>query len=229
MKIRKAIFRWVFILCFPLLLLSSSLAICFNSQWMFNYGFEKYQVSQSTGLSTQNLAKIASSWTSYINSNKEYWDITINQDGKTFTLFTLDEQMHFKDVKALVKFDYLVLFLALILCIGSTVLRLYPITRENTKQITKDILYGSLLSIALICVLAIASLFDFDALFLQMHYLLFSNNYWYAEGYMLELFPGGFWYDAAFISIGLMAGLALISGGIAFFSLRSAKRRHQSE
>jgi integral membrane protein (TIGR01906 family) len=224
MKIFKVVFRWVFILCFPILLLSTSLAICFNSQWMFHYGFEKYKVSQTTGLSTQNLNKIASSWIGYINSNKKYWDITLTQDGSTFTLFSHDEQMHFKDVKALIWFDYLVLCLTLALCFSYVLYRLMTMTGKKDRGLVKDIIMGSAITVGLILVLGIASFFDFDGLFLNMHYLLFSNDFWYAEGYMLELFPGGFWYDAAFITFGLMAGLALISGGIASLRLRSLKR-----
>ena len=225
MKIVKGIIRWIFIICFPVFLLTASLAISFNSHWMFNYGFEKYDVSQTTGLSEQNLEIIAESWTSYINSGKQYWDITLEQNGSSFTLFTLEEQMHFKDVKSLVWLDYIVLLSTFVLCITYVYYRLRSRTNESNKRLAKDIILGGVISMGLILVLGVGSLFDFDALFLQMHYLLFTNDYWYAEGYMLALFPGGFWYDAAFISFGLMAGLALISIVAAIIFLRTTRER----
>lgn len=223
MDIVKNILRWIFILFFPLFLLTASLAISFNSHWIFNYGFDKYDVSKTTGLSEQNLDKIAASWTSYINSSKEYWDITINQNGSSFTLFTSEEQMHFKDVKALVLLDYLVFSLTLVLCIGYGYYSLQTRTKKSYKRLAKDIILGSTFSIGLILGLGVASFFNFNALFLNMHYLFFNNDYWYAEGYMLELFPGGFWYDAAFIAIGLMTSLIFINMIVAFIILRLNK------
>jgi len=220
MKVIKGIFRWLFILCFPILLLTASLATAFNCHWIFNYGFEKYDVSQTTGLSEQNLSKITTSWTGYINSGKEYWDITIEQDGSSFVLFTSEEQEHFKDVKELVLLDYIVLSLTFVLCIGYVYYRLRSRTLASKNRLAKDIIIGSMISIGCILVLGAASLINFDALFLKMHYLVFPNEFWYSEGYMLELFPGGFWYDAAFISIGLMTILILISLITGIFMLR---------
>ena len=77
----------------------------------------------------------------------------------------------------------------------------------------------------LIIVLGIASMLAFDRLFLQLHYLLFTNAYWSAEGYMLLLFPSGLWFDGALICVGMMAGLAIILAIIAaaFLKLNSRK------
>lgn len=227
MKIGENLYRWIFILCLPVLLLSASLALGFNSRWMFNYGFEKYHVGAATGLSDANLNKIAVSWTSYIDSNREYWDIVIELDGKSFPLFTQDEQMHFKDVKSLVWLDYKVLMVTLLLCLSYGFYCLRRRTKESSRRLAGDAAIGGGVSMGLILLLGAASFLDFDSLFLNMHYLLFTNNFWYADGYMLELFPGGFWYDAAFICIGLTAGLTLVVGGAGLLYLRSTGRNRK--
>jgi integral membrane protein (TIGR01906 family) len=225
MKIFGNIFRWIFILCLPVLLLTVSLAWGFNSQWIFNYGFKKYEVGATTGLSSDNLNKIAGSWISYINSDRQFWDIIIEQKGASFTLFTQEEQMHFKDVKALVWLDYKVLLITLILCFIYVIYRLRRMTWDNFRKLAGDAVIGSAISMGLILMLGIASFLDFDTLFLNMHYLLFTNDFWYAEGYMLNLFPGGFWYDAALICIGLMGGLTLIIGGAGLLQIKLTGRR----
>jgi uncharacterized membrane protein len=74
--------------------------------------------------------------------------------------------------------------------------------------------------------MAISSVLDFDQLFLDFHYLAFFNQYWSAQGYMLLLFPGGFWYDAAFICIAFMAGLAIVLGILALLYLRFSKTKN---
>jgi len=38
--------KWLFILCLPLLLLTASLCWAVNSAWLYEYGFEKYNVGQ---------------------------------------------------------------------------------------------------------------------------------------------------------------------------------------
>jgi integral membrane protein (TIGR01906 family) len=205
------------------MLLTVSLAWGFNSPWIFNYGFEKYNVGTATGLSNENLNKIAGSWTKYINSSQEYWDIEINQNGNSFTLFSHDEQMHFKDVKSLIWLDYKVLIVTLLLFLSYVIYRLSLRKKESYRKLTKDVVIGSSISLGLIIVLGAASFLNFDSLFLKMHSVLFTNDYWYAEGYMLELFPGGFWYDAAFICIGLMVGLSLLIGLTGLIYLRTSR------
>jgi integral membrane protein (TIGR01906 family) len=220
LSILKHIARWLIIFCFPVLLLTISLAWGFNSTWIFKYGFEKYNVGEVTGLSSDNLKDITYSWTKYINSDREYWDIVIHQNGKSFTLFSENEQKHFKDVKALIWLDYKIIFVTLLILLCYVFYRLRLKSRGSCRKLALDTVIGCGISVVLMIVLGAASLLNFDSLFLKMHSVLFTNDYWSAEGYMLELFPGGFWYDAAFICIGLMVGLTLILGLMGLMCLR---------
>jgi integral membrane protein (TIGR01906 family) len=218
------IFKWVAILCLPILLLSSSLAWGFNSLWLYEYGFDKYNVSESSGLSPADLNKSARGLIDYFNSSDEYIQITLIQDNKPFELFTPDEKIHFKDVKQLVWLDYkiLIVTLALILIYSSILI----IWRKGAlrRQLAKYFVWSSGLSLLTILILVILSLFDFENLFLQFHYLAFTNQYWSAEGYMLLLFPGGFWFDAAIFCISFMALLSILILGISILYLRVSKK-----
>ena len=66
-------------------------------------------------------------------------------------------------------------------------------------------------------IFVVASLFNFDRLFLQFHLLSFSNDLWLLDpsrDYLIMLFPQGFWYDMA-IYCGLAAGgIAVLMGGV---------------
>jgi hypothetical protein len=106
MKIILRICKWIFVLCLPILLLSSSIAWGFNSRWLYNSGFEKYKVSETTGFSQAELDKISEGFLDYFNSGEEYINISLIRDGKPFDIFTREEQIHFKDVKDLVWLDY---------------------------------------------------------------------------------------------------------------------------
>ena len=225
MKVLQVIAKWIFILCLPILFLSSSLAWGFNSQWIFGYGFQKYAVSQSTGLPNTELAKIGKSWTEYINSGNEYWDITVTKGGNTFELFTQDEQIHFRDVKQLIWLDYRFLLVTLILVLGYALTLIFWRRGQYWRQLASNAIWGSGLALLLIVALGLGSILDFDQLFLQLHGLIFTNAYWSAAGYMLLLFPGGFWYDAALICIAFMAGLAIILGIFALAYLRLTRSK----
>jgi len=53
--------QWLFILCLPVLLLTASIGVAVNSIWLYEYGFEKYSVGQTTGLAEVELEKAAKS------------------------------------------------------------------------------------------------------------------------------------------------------------------------
>lgn len=225
MKILRITGYLVLVLCLPVLLLSASLAWGFNSHWLYTYGFEKYEVSQATGLPEAELNKIASALISYFNSDEEYISLYVTAQGRTFELFTPEEKIHFKDVKGLVQLDYKVFYISLALVVIIAFLAVISDFRQNWRNLAKAFIWGSVLSIVFIIIIAVASFFNFDNLFLQFHLLAFTNEHWSAQGYMLLLFPGGFWYNAAFICIGMMAGLSLIWGSLSFLFLKLDDRR----
>ena len=220
MKFIKIITRALFIAAFPILLLTFSSAVCFNSLWLYNYGFDKYQVSSVTGLKPAELDMTARSLIKYFNSNEPYIEVTIERDSASFDLFTHEEKVHFSDVRQLVRLNYLAGLLAFI-CILSYSLSCLLLRKYIYRRLLAlNIFWGSLVTILLVILMGIASLFDFGNLFLQFHYLAFDNTFWSAEGYMLLLFPGGFWFDVIMIGCSLILGAALISGGISFAYLK---------
>ena len=47
--------RWAFIVLLPVLLLTATVAWAFNSLWIYENGFVKYDVSRELGVSTEQL------------------------------------------------------------------------------------------------------------------------------------------------------------------------------
>jgi integral membrane protein (TIGR01906 family) len=228
LKILGIITKWIFILCLPILFLSASLAWGFNSLWLYEYGFQKYNVSQTTGLTSSELQKTAQSLIDYFkfNSRDEYVQVTLVKNGQLFELFTQEEQIHFKDVRELVWPDYRVLLATLIIVLTYAVVSIFWRHGRYRRQLARSVIWGSGLAIVLIIITAISSALDFDQLFLDFHLLAFSNQYWSAQGYMLLLFPGGFWYDAAFICLAIVAALAVVLGIVALLYLRLSKTKN---
>jgi len=218
LKILGILARVIFILCFPLLLLSASIGWGINSFWLYNYGFEKYQVSQTTGLAPAELDKAASGLISYFNSGEEYVSVTVEKDGAPIELFTAEEAIHFRDVKGLVRLDYYLLLGTFIYVLGYGLLSLFWRRGRYRRRLARGVVGGGCFTLALMALLGLGVIFSFNWLFLQFHFLSFSNEFWSAEGYMLLLFPGGFWYDAtSFCVLGTVVGAVVLAGGAAAY------------
>jgi integral membrane protein (TIGR01906 family) len=222
-KTSASIARFVLIICLPLLFIAGGLVWGFNSSWLLEYGFNKYQVGDATGISAENLDRIATDWVRYINSADEYWNITLEQDGSSFELFTTEEQIHFRDVKQLIILDYRVLIVSGALILLSVLTILVANSETRKKRLASGFLWGSGLTILILICAGIAFAIDFDQLFLLLHHLIFTNPYWSAQGYMLLLFPGEFWFDAAMFCVAFMAALAVITGAVSLYYIKKVK------
>lgn len=217
MKILDIITRWLFILCLPFLFFSASIAICFNGAWLYNYGFNKYDVSQTTGIAPPELEKAARGLISYFNSGDEYIKLTVIKDGKPFGLFNQREVSHLKDVKKLVRLDYWILIVTLLYALGYVLFYCLRQKGKDKQKLVWPVIGGSGITLLLMLVLGIASALDFDQLFWQFHLLSFSNDFWLLDSstdYLIMLFPGEFWMNAAVFLLLIAGGMAVVLGSV---------------
>ena len=227
MKILGTTAKWLFILCLPLLLLSASIGGAVNSLSLYKYGFEKYDVGQTTGLAEEELEKAATGLISYFNSDEEHISVTVIKDGQPFALFNEREVTHLRDVKGLFWLDYWILLGTLICALAYAGVSLW---RKEWRRLAWGLVGGSGLTLGLILALGLGALFNFDQLFLQFHLLSFANELWLldpSKDYLIMLFPRGFWYNAT-LFCALATGIgAVILGGVGVFVYSSSTRRHR--
>jgi len=229
-KILGIAVKWLFILCLPVLLVATSLGWAVNSLWLYKSGSQRYNVSQTladTGLnlSDSELESVYAELIDYFNSDEEYVSITVLKDGAPFQLFRPEEVIHFRDVKWLIWLDYWLFFGTLTYALAYTGVSLFWRRRRYWRRLSLGVVAGSGITIAGMLALGLGTLFDFGQLFYRFHLLFFSNLFWSAEGYMLLLFPGLFFYDAAVLCLSITAGLAVILGGAAGICLHFAKNK----
>lgn len=226
MKVISIAAKWLFSLCLPILLLTASIGWGANSQWLYMYGFDKYNVSQTTGITEVELEKVARGLISYLNSGDEYISLTVLKDGKPFELFNQREVAHLRDVKGLIRLDYWVLLGTLIYTLSYAGVSLFWRRRRYWRQLGWGVVSGSGITLALMLALGLGALLNFDRLFWQFHLISFTNELWQLDptrDYLIMLFPGGLWYDAFLLCAGITAGLAIILGGVAGGYLKMAK------
>ena len=223
MKFAGGIAKWTFILSLPVLFLAASVAWGFNSSWIYEYGFNKYRVSEAAALPPSELGKAARGTIAYFNSRDQFVQITVTKDGKPFELFSMQEQIHLRDVKQLVWFDYRVLLTTSVFVLGYVLVSIFWGRGQYRRHLARSLIWGSGLTLALIVVVGSAVVLGFDWLWQQFHFVAFTNDSWSVPGYMTLIF-GAFWSDAILIAIGFMAGLSLLAGGLSMTYLRLTKR-----
>jgi integral membrane protein (TIGR01906 family) len=195
----------LFILCVPLLLVTSNLTWAVNDLQLYEQGFAKYNVSRDTGLSQGELHDVALGLINYFSAGEAE---------KALDIFSEREMMHLRDVRGLVVLNYRLQetvcgYIALFIIAGFLWLRgrfLLPLVRM--------VLGGVTLTLIVIAGLGIAALVDFDWLFIAFHRISFSNDYWILEGYLPRIFTVGFFSDTAMLIGTAIALESLFLGGI---------------
>jgi integral membrane protein (TIGR01906 family) len=220
--------KWLFMLCLPVLLLTASIGWAVNSSWLYGYGFDKYDVSHTTGLALPELKKAADGLISYFNSDEEYINLTVIKTGEAFILFNDREVSHLKDVKGLIWLDYWVLLGTIVYVLGFAAVGLWWQRKKYFRQLAWRMLGGGIITLVLMLALGLGTLFNFDQLFLQFHLISFTNELWQlnpATDYLIMLFPQGFWFDATVFCALVTTGLAIILGGIGTGYLLFTRKR----
>ena len=231
MRILGIAAKWLFILCLPILLLTASIGWVVNSLWLYEYGFHKYSVSQTTGLAQSELEKAATGLISYFNSDEEYISLTVMKGGKPFELFNQREVAHLRDVKGLIWLDYRLLLGTLVYALGYAGFSLFWWKRRYWRRLAWGVVGGGSITLALMLALGLGTLLNFAQLFLQFHFISFTNELWRldpARDYLIMLFPQGFWYDATvFCTLATVIG-AVVLGGVGGGYLLLSRRQAAS-
>jgi len=216
MKALPTINTILFIICIPVLLITTNVRFAVNDIRLYEYGFNKYEVSKTTGLDNEELTQTAQRLIDYFNSDEEFTDIKVFQER---------EIAHLKDVKGLIQLVYrlqigILFFILIYIAFNFLLLR-----RALWREIARRFLWGSIATIGLIAVLGFLALVGFDDLFLWFHLVSFRNELWQLspDAMLLLMFPQGFFNDATlFIAAGTILEAAII-GGIGWGFLRFGK------
>lgn len=225
-KFLNGLVKVIFAVSLAAVILSGVLAVAFNSRLLYTYGFQKYDVAQTTGLSQTELNKAVTGLISYFNSSEEFIDISVSRNGRTFPLFNEREVVHLKDVKGLVQLDYHVLEVGLAVVLVFTLWTVLSRPRR-WRELAGGVLGGSALLLGAMALLGIISAINFNWLFYQFHYVSFANDFWQLDpsrDYLIMLFPGGFWFDAFIYCVIAAAVISVILGVLSWRYLTRSKK-----
>ena len=222
----------VFILAIPIFLVATNVRLAFNSVQLYTYGFERYNVTRTTGLDSSQLMAVAVEFRDYFNTPDEFLDINVVLGGEERPLFNQNELIHMRDVKGLVRGVYTVQLITGLYMVAYAAFALAVARGRGLSSVARLVMAGSLLTIAMVGALGIGSLVGFDYLFEQFHVISFSNELWRLdprENYLTRLFTQGFFLDATmFVAAGVILQ-ALLLTALGWFIRRLVARRQASQ
>lgn len=226
MEIASRVLRWVaggvFVAAVPMLFISASLRLVVTNEPLYSAQFDRYYISEITGLPKAELMKGARGLIDYFYNSQDSFDVRVNLGGREVPLYNDREVRHLKDVKALLQgFDRL--GVASLLYIGAfSAATLLWLERRNRRAGLRHLARlgraGGWVSLGLLILVGGLSLVDFEQLFLQFHFISFSNDLWQldpATDRLIQMFPEGFFLDATLLIAGLVGLEALLVIGLA--------------
>ena len=206
----------LFVVAVPLFLVTASVTWAFNNPGVYRTGFEKYHVSQVTGISDADLLQVSADIRAYFNSGHEPLAIRTRIFGVERELFNPREITHMRDVMRLVQGVYLIAAVSAFYLIAALAIGLARQRRYFLRLLAWRLLWGGGLTLAIILTVGLFAVLGFDTLFLKFHQLSFANDLWQLDrrtDYLVMLFPQNFWFDATiWVATRAVVGALLIAG-----------------
>lgn len=208
----------LFVISIPLLLITSNLRGAVGEIRLYEYGYDKYNVSADTGIEREELDEIARGLIGYFNSGEEF---------TSTSRFNERELIHLEDVKNLIQFFYRFQEASVIYVVCYIIFSYYLQKSGWWRNLARKVVWGSGLTISLLLVLGIAVAVDFQQVFLWFHRISFNNLLWMMRpGDLLpRLYTEGFFFDGALFIVGAtVVECLVIGGGSICYLVRTRKR-----
>lgn len=211
----------VAIVAIPMLLVTGSLRFAINAGGLYEYGFDRYDISLRTGIDREELSRLGGEIRDYFNDDAEFIDIDAVIYGELAPLFTEREIIHMKDVKGLIRGVYTLQWITLGYLMSAVAAYAWLRRSKGIPETVRVGFWGGVVTLLIIGVLGIGSVFGFESLFLAFHQLSFANDFWQLNPRihnLIAMFPEPFFRDAT-LFVALMAigqALLLVSVGLGY-------------
>ena len=205
-----------FVLLLPLLIIGTSLRGLITDRDLMLSGFRDNQVAATTGLDDPQLQRIADAFVAYFQAPPGQIQMQVTAFGQSRPLFNDKEVAHMEDVQALIQFFLRMQIIAAAVVIVRLVFAFF--VDRSVVPLGRDMLLSTGLMIALIVLVAVLSLLDFDALWTRFHQIAFRNDLWLLDpstDYLIMLFPEPFWLAATIrmaTSVAVQTALVVLVG-----------------
>jgi len=186
-----------FVLLVPMLIIGTSLRGLVTDRDLMLRGFRDNQVATTTGLDDPQLQRIADAFGAYFQGPPGQIQMQVTAFGQSRPLFNAKEVTNMEDVQRLIQF-FLQMQLVAAAVVVLRVVGAFAFDRASAP-IGRELLWSTALMVALVVLVGVLSLMDFDALWTRFHQIAFRNDLWQldpSKDYLIMLFPEPFWLTA---------------------------------
>ncbi len=174
-----------------------------SASW-WERGFERYDATGRTGLTQQEVLRVARETRDYLTNDEALLDVAV--DGTPF--YSRREILHMVDVKRLLARTFDAGWAALGFIIAAIAAVAMLNRGRAQRAVSSAILTSCGIVAALVVALGVLALVGFDSAFRSFHLLFFSNDLWQLSSRdgLIQLFPQRFFLDTTL----LIGGVALV-------------------
>ena len=210
-----------------ILLLTSNLRGLLNEIRLYQWGFERYGISQAIGIPEQDLLRAARKLVDYFNLKSDSPQVQVSRNGEEIKLFNQRELAHLRDVRNLIQRCYQAQWASLAYFLGYLLLGFIWLRKAFFRPLAQGLFLGGLLTLSLFIFIGAWALIDFESFFLVFHLASFRNQLWMldpSKDYLIAMFPEGFFFHAALFLAGAVIAEAAILAGISWAYLRRFRK-----
>lgn len=207
-------FRWTDIptaICYTIALIALGLALAINLRPLYYLSIEWFGISESTGM---NAVVIKENYNALIDYCSPFFKGELVFPSLRSSASGLS---HFAEVKTIFNAIYIAGAVSIVFCVLSFIIK----SKNNEYNYLK---HCAIYSIVLPVILVIASIIDFDTLFLLFHKVVFNNNDWLFDPNtdpIINLLPEAYFLECAIV----IAVVVIIGSVIAFVRYGVLKKR----
>ncbi len=227
----RLIYGVVFALSIPVLLIATNLRYVASEPKVYESGFVKYGAESSLGVDRTELDRIGRELIAYFNSQRETPQVEVTMFGQSEPLFSREELVHLEDIKGLLGLGRRIWLITLLVSSGYVAFLFLRWRAGAWPALARATLAGSALTVFLGVALAVSISLNFDWMFLQFHYVSFSNAFWQLTcppNNLACLFQPGFFYDATKLLAAATGTEAIAAGAVAGTYLWMRRRKANS-
>lgn len=217
-----------FVLCIPLLLITTNVRFFAGEVRFYERGFREYDAEGATGVPLAELDSAARQIVDYFENDTDTLRILVTRNGEEISLFNTRETEHMRDVKQIMQIVFRVNEVALAYVL-TYITGVFLWSREKSlRSLARLSLIGVAVGLAGVGAIGAFVVAGFDSAWTTFHEILFRNDLWQlnpATDRLIQMFPEPFWEEATYI-VGIMTlaeatAIVIVATAYLLFSRRA--------
>lgn len=214
-------------LLFLVSLLLSVIDVCCFAGSFYNYEYRKGAQAEKIGMSEEGLMDATVTLLDYLHDKRDDIVVSTEVNGEMREVYNTRETLHMVDVKNLYQNAMKARTIFLIVSLAILAALFFQEKSSFFRTALRGLSDALLFIILFVSFVAVWCIVDFNAFWMQFHYIFFDNDLFLLDpntSIMINMFPESFFFDIVVLIIIVFAAFAaLITGLCAYGAKKEAK------